>query len=69
MSSWLFALQVEKVVFCQFSDGAQKTYEKVMPRFFPIRSTPGQVADVAEGDESILETEDEPEDGVTQQKQ
>jgi hypothetical protein len=62
-------LQVEKVVFCQFSEGAQKTYEKVMPRFFPTKSPAGHVEDVAEGDESIAEAEDEPEEADAKSRQ
>ncbi|KAI5450814.1 hypothetical protein NCC49_002820 [Naganishia albida] len=53
---------VEKVVFCQFSEGAQEIYEKIMPRYFPTKSPAGKVHDVEEGDESIAEAEDEPEE-------
>ncbi|KAJ9125425.1 hypothetical protein QFC22_000386 [Naganishia vaughanmartiniae] len=42
---------VQKVVFCQFSAGAQKTYEKVMPRFFPTQPGADEARDIAEEDE------------------
>ncbi|KAJ9109756.1 hypothetical protein QFC19_001986 [Naganishia cerealis] len=42
---------VQNVVFCQFSEGAQKTYEKVMARFFPTQPTTHITDDMAEEDE------------------
>ncbi|KAJ9109084.1 hypothetical protein QFC21_000412 [Naganishia friedmannii] len=42
---------VQKVVFCQFSAGAQKTYEKVMPKFFPTQPGADEAVDIAEEDE------------------
>ena len=53
-------LQVQKVVFCQFSAGAQKTYEKVMPKFFPTQPGADEAVDIAEEDEG-----DEEAAGVT----
>jgi hypothetical protein len=50
------------VVFCQFSEGAQKTYEKVMPYFFPTKPSPAEAKAAAEGDESIAEEDEEEDD-------
>ncbi|GHJ85506.1 hypothetical protein NliqN6_1908 [Naganishia liquefaciens] len=58
--------EVEKVVFCQFSEGAQKIYEIILPHYFPTKSSSGEAKAMTEGDESIAEDDEEEDDPKAQ---